>query len=210
MSESTVAASPVAYAPPLQHASNASVVNQKGTRWVLLQVLLTKRIVTRIDWLVSCVSLLGRSIVPVRIFYTSASPLRASICDPVVLLLRLHTWKYLVQECQLWKVAFQKLFLPDQWQDCGCRSLVFTHTLDRLPTVFGGRCYVVCNILSCSINFLSIYHFAIQPESGRHCFACAAARAYMSETLWVKLCKRSVLRPGHGGEENSIPCRTLN
>lgn len=100
-----------------------------------------KRIVTRIDWLVSCVSFLGQSIVPVRIFYTSASPLRASICDPVMLLLSLHTWKYLVQECQLWKVAFQKLFsssfLPDQWRDCGSRSLVFTHALDRLPIVFG-------------------------------------------------------------------------
>lgn len=105
-----------------------------------------KRITMRADWLVGGVSFLDQTIVPVRIFYGSASPLRASICYSVILLISLQTGTYLVQEHQLWKAAFQKrfssAFLSDRWQDGGSRSLVFTHALIDCQPAFSGS--VLC------------------------------------------------------------------
>lgn len=63
---------------------------------------------------------------------------------------------------------------------------------DRLPIGV-----LLC--ILCSTSFLQIYHFVFQPESARHSFTHAAAWAYMSETLWVRLCK--MFKPGHGGRK---------
>lgn len=145
--------------------------------------------------LVGWVYFLVQIIFLVRIFYRSASPLCACICHLVMLLrllISLHTWKYLVQARQLWRVAFQKvfssMFLSDQWRDCGSCSLIFTHSLVDCQSMFSGSAF-------CCIYYVveSAFSLCISSRVRKAFFdLCSSSSLHVRDTVGLVMQNESV------------------